>query len=104
MDRKPGQIAEYGTEEFKNNQSVLTILESKTVKSLPHGIVRTYEFYTRSEGYKMAGSCATWTKQVFGYRFFMDGSSFGSFGEDKEKFSNLYLERINNVVNDVIDD
>jgi len=71
-------------------ESVLTILESKTVKTFPHGIVKTYEFYTRSEGYKIAGSCAIWTQEVFGYRFFVDGSSHGKFSTNKEEMKSLY--------------
>lgn len=90
MNREIGQIAEYGSEEFENNQSVLTILETKTVKTFPHGIIRTFEFYHRSEGYKMSGSCATWTREVWGWRFFSEGSSFGEFGSDKDKFKSAF--------------
>lgn len=89
MEHKNGQIAEYGSEEFKNNQSVLTVIESKDYIN-DYGLNRHVEFYTRSEGYKDSGSCATWTAEVWGYRFFIDGCSYGKFGIDKEKIKAEY--------------
>jgi hypothetical protein len=89
MSHKIGQIAEYGSDEFKNNQSVLTVIESKDYVN-DYKLARHVEFYTRTEGYKDAGSCATWTAEVWGFRFFIDGCSYGKFSTDKDAMKAEY--------------
>ena len=80
MDHINGQVAEYGSQEFENHKSVLTILESAILVN-PHGIRRKIELYHRTEGYKPAGSCAIWTKESYGYRFYnSDGTTGGYTG------------------------
>jgi hypothetical protein len=95
MTHTPGQIAEYGTSEFKENQSIYTILESG-IYTNPHGIQFKTELYHRSEGYKLAGSCAIWTNEVWGYKFFEhDGSTTGKFSSNKEEIINHWQNLIN---------
>jgi hypothetical protein len=93
MEHKPGQVAEYGTQEFNKNQSVYTVIEKgKTVND--SGVVRDVELYHRTEGYKPTGSCAIWTLETWGYRiFFSDGTTGGKmFREEtsaREAWDNL---------------
>jgi len=68
MSHTPGQIAEYGTQEFNNNQSVYTILESG-IYTNSCGIQFKTDLYHRTEGYKNAGSCAIWTSEVCDIKF-----------------------------------
>lgn len=73
---------EYNSEEFKNNQSVLTVLDIGDIIN-SHGIKFSSEFYYRTAGYKLAGSCAVWTDEVYGYRYFLDGSQHGRYSKNK---------------------
>ncbi len=86
-----GQIAEYGTPEHDNHRSIRTVLENATFVN-PHGIQFRAEFYHKTEGYTPAGSCATWTKEVWGYRIYWnDGTSTGKFWSD-EAVAQAYWE------------
>ncbi len=75
-----GQIAEYGTEEYNSNKSAYTILEKATYVN-PHGIEHPAVLYHRSAGYKPAGSCATYCKEIWGYSIFWesDGTNHGRY-------------------------
>lgn len=97
MTKQAGQIAEYGSEEFKNNQSVYTVLEDG-VNVNSHGIERKATLYHRSAGYKAAGSCAIWTNEVYGYSiFYDDGTTGGKFSSDADYISEAWT-KVNNKV------
>ena len=66
MEHHTGQIAEYGTKEFNDNIAVLTTLEKNNYVN-PAGMIFPAELYHRTEGFKPAGSCATWGEEVWGY-------------------------------------
>ena len=88
MSHTPGQIAEYGTQEFNNNQSVYTILESG-IYTNSCGIQFKTDLYHRTEGYKNAGSCAIWTSEVWGYKIHqLDGTTTGKFSINKDEIIN----------------
>ncbi len=101
--KKPGQIAEYGTPEFENNKSVRTILESAVIVN-PHGFQRKIELYHRSEGYKQAGSCATWTLEVWGYTIYNDddGTTGGQSSTDKDYILNEKWTKLNLIRRQII--
>jgi hypothetical protein len=96
MDHYSGQIAEYGTIEFENNKSIYTVLE-RGVYVNPHGIKNPCELYHRTAGYKIAGSCAIWVKEMWGYKMiYSDGTNGGKMFLDKNEaltaWSNLNKE------------
>jgi hypothetical protein len=74
---------EYGSKDFENNQSVFTILEESQFTN-SCGIKFDVIFYHRSAGYKLAGSAAIWTDEVWGYQYQMDNSTHGRYWKDKE--------------------
>ena len=85
MSHTTGQIAEYGTPEFNNNQSIYTILESG-IYTNPHGIQFKTDLYHRTEGYKLSGSCATWTNEGWGYKIHQsDGTTTGKFSNNRQE-------------------
>lgn len=95
MTRESGQIAEYGSSEFQNNQSVFTSLE-KGLHINSCNISFECELYHRTEGYKPAGSCAIWTKEVWGYRIFQhDGTITGRMFLTKDEALENW-KRVNN--------
>jgi hypothetical protein len=76
-DRYVGKIAEYGSKEFEENQAKTTILDSGIVIN-PHGCEWNANLYYRTQGYKIAGSCATWGNEIWGVKiFFGDGTTGG---------------------------
>jgi len=90
MEHKIGQIAEYGTKEFNDNQSIYSVIERGLYVN-PHGLKYPTEFYHRSEGYKIAGSCATWTKESWGYKIFWnDGTNGGKYFYNREEAEILW--------------
>ena len=95
MDRYVGKIAEYGTEEFNNNQAVFTILDSGTTTN-PNGITRKMELYHRTQGYKDAGSCATWGNEIWGVKiYFNDGTTGGQMFLDMDAAKDYFYNRKN---------
>jgi hypothetical protein len=85
MSHTPGQIAEYGTQEFNNNQSIYTILESGIYIN-PHGIQFKTDLYHKTEGYTPAGSCATWTREIWGYKIHQpDETTTGKFSINRQE-------------------
>lgn len=89
-NRYPGKIAEYGSDEFKNNQAIFTILDSG-ISVNPHGIERKVELYHRSEGYKLAGSCATWGREVWGVKIYFDDGTTGGHAFDNLLSAEIYF-------------
>lgn len=80
-----GLIAEYGTREFEDNKAVYTIL-AKGIYTNPHGIEKNCELYHRSEGYHMAGSCAVYGFEVWGYRIYQnDGTTTGKMFDNMQE-------------------
>jgi hypothetical protein len=77
-----GQIAEYGTPEFQENKSVRTVLEKGKVEN-GCGVVRDVELYHRSAGFKPSGSCAIYTKEIWGFTIdYSDGTTGGANSTD----------------------
>jgi hypothetical protein len=91
-ERRVGQIAEYGTDEFKNNQSIRTVLKiGKYIN--PHNISFKIELYHRTQGYKPAGSCAIWGNELWGYTlYYDDGTTGGRNTSNKEEIFKRYDE------------
>ena len=84
MQRKPGQVAEYGSKEFSENQSIYSVLE-KSEYNDPQGLQYPCEFYHRTDGYKPAGSCAIWSDECWGYQIYFDyGTTGGKYSSNKE--------------------
>jgi len=90
MEHHQGQIAEYGTKEFNDNQSIYTVLD-RGLYTNPHGLKYPAELYHRTKGYKIAGSCATWTEEVWGYKIFWnDGTNGGKYSPIKNDILMLW--------------
>ncbi len=95
MTRESGQIAEYGTDEYKNNKSEFTSLEIGIYVN-PHNISFKCELYHRTEGYKLAGACAIWSKEIWGYKiFYHDGTNGGKMFLSKDEALENW-KRVNN--------
>ena len=93
MDKKQGQIAEYGTPEFENNRSIRTVLEKGIHTNLSTGLQRNAELYHRSPGYKPAGSCAIYTNEVWGYAIYQeDGTITGKNSSNKQEILDRWNE------------
>jgi hypothetical protein len=98
MEHTSGQIAEYGTKEFNDNQSIYSVIE-RGLYINPYGMKFPTEFYHRTEGYKIAGSCAIWTSEVWGYKIFWnDGSTTGRFYHNEEIAIEVWNKLVGNNV------
>ncbi|MDD4308671.1 MAG: hypothetical protein PHU53_07705 [Thermoplasmata archaeon] len=85
--------AEYGSKEYKEFESHDTVLDN-TIYVNPSGMEFNANFYHRSEGYTIAGSCGRWTNEIWGYRiYYKDGTTggrmFNTYDDAFEAWQNL---------------
>lgn len=93
------KVVEYGSVEYWNNRSHVTILMRDNYVNA-HDMKYPCHFYTRNAGYKFAGSAAIWTDEVWGYQIFWpDGTITGKYWAKKDtalEYWNTILTRDGN--------
>lgn len=67
--------------------SVVTIIEERTK---PDDLSRTYQLYSRTAGWKPAGSMAIWADASWGVRFMLDGATHGRSFKDEKSARELF--------------